>query len=55
MSGGSFDYAYSRTMQGKDPSGEGWLNPEWTADVACKLSEIAAFADYVGALMKEAE
>jgi len=30
-------------------------NATWTSDVACKLSEIAAFADYVGALMKEAE
>ena len=67
MSGGSFDYACYRTMQfadelrnklqeqGKDPSGEGWPNATWTSDVACKLSEIAAFADYVGALMKEAE
>ena len=67
MSGGSFDYACYRTMQfadelrnklqeqGKDPSGEGWPNATWPTDVACKLSEIAAFADYVGALMKEAE
>lgn len=67
MSGGSFDYACYRTMQfadelrnmleeqGKDPSGNGCHNPEWKTDVACKLAEIAAFADYVGALMKEAE
>jgi len=67
MSGGSFDYACYRTMQfadelrnklqeqGKDPSGEGWHNPTWQTDVACKLSEIAQLADYVGALMKEAE
>ena len=67
MSGGSFDYACYRTMQfaddlrnklqeqGKDPSGEGWTNPTWPTDVACKLAEIAALADYVGALMKEAE
>ena len=67
MSGGSFEYAYYRTMQfadelrnklqeqGKDPSGGGWPNETWTTDVACKLSEIAAFADYVGVLMKEAE
>ena len=67
MSGGSFDYACYRAMQfaeylrnklqeqGKDPSGEGWPNTTWDTDVACKLAEIAAFADYVGALMKEAE
>ena len=67
MSGGSFDYACYKAMQfadelrnklqeqGKDPSGEGWPNPTWPTDVACKLAEIAAFADYVGALMKEAE
>lgn len=67
MSGGSFDYACYRTMQfaddlrnklreqGKDPSGYGDFNPTWTTDVACKLSEIAALADYVGAMMKEAE
>lgn len=67
MSGGSFDYAYCRTMQfadelrnklqeqGKDPSGEGWPNAAWSTDIACKLSEIAALADYIGALMKEAE
>ena len=41
--------------QGKDPSGEGGRIPTWPTDVACKLAEIAAFADYVGALMKEAE
>lgn len=67
MSGGSFDYTCYRVMQfadelrnklqeqGEDPSGKGWPNPTWTRDVACKLAEIAAFADYVGALMKEAE
>ena len=67
MSGGSFDYACYRTMQfadelrnklqeqGKDTSGHGWSHPTWTPDVARKLEELAAFADYVGALMKEAE
>ena len=67
MSGGSFDYACYRTMQfadelrnklqeqGKDPLGEGWPNATWQTDVACRLSEIAAFSDYVGALMKEVE
>lgn len=67
MSGGSFDYACYRTMQfadelrnklqeqGKDPRGEGWPLPTWETEVACKLGEIAAFADYIGALMKEAE
>ena len=67
MSGGSFDYAYARTLefaddlrnrlqeQGNDPSGEGWPHRTWTTDTSCKLAEIAAFADYVGSLMKEAE
>lgn len=67
MSGGSFDYAYERPArfanelrnklreQGKDPRSEGWPAPVWNTDVACALSKIAAFADYVSALMKEAE
>lgn len=67
MSGGSFDYAYQRAVwfaddlrnrlqeQGKDPSGDGDFNPTWETATAFKLAEIAAFADYLGALMKEAE
>ena len=67
MSGGSVDYACYKTSQfaddlrnrlqeqGKDPSGGGWPNAIWKTDVACKLYEIAAFADYIAALMKEAE
>lgn len=66
MSGGSFDYAYSSVSrfaddlrnkldeQGK-PNGEGWTQPEWTPDVSAKLAEIAALAERVSKLMKEAE
>lgn len=67
MSGGSFNYAYSRMEQfadelrnklqeqGKDPQGYGYPNPRWTTDVACKLATVAALADYVALLAKEAE
>ena len=67
MSGGSFDYAYSRMSQfadelrnklceqGKDTQGYGYLNPQWTTDVACKLATVAALANYVALLAKEAE
>jgi len=41
--------------QGKYLRGEGWSLPTWETEVACRLGEIAAFADYIGALMKEAE
>ena len=39
----------------KTRAAEGWPNAIWKTDVACKLAEIAAFADYIAALMKEAE
>lgn len=68
MSGGSFDYACYRatqfadelrnklTEQGKPRAG-GWGDnwPEWPADVAATLAQIADTAEHAGRLMKEAE
>jgi hypothetical protein len=67
MSGGSFDYAYYRTMQfadeletrldeqGTDPDKSGWTRPIWSPEVASSLRKTVELANYVSKLMKEAE
>ena len=61
MSGGSFDYAYSRTQEFADRL-ETRLNAEgvgseytWRPDVAQKLRDIAELVSDVSRLMREAE
>ena len=65
MSGGSFDYAYSRMAQFADEltnkldeqgsDHRGWPLPTWPPEVAAKLREIAGVALLCSKLAKEAE
>lgn len=70
MSGGEFDYAYINTIQFAEdltkkleaqnsktnPDDIEWSTHfEWSPEVRQKMVEIAAYAEYVGLLMKEVE
>jgi hypothetical protein len=65
MSGGSFDYEYSRMQDFADDLRErltqqgqvvdGWKIGTWEPAVATKLAEIAALVDHVAKLAREAE
>jgi hypothetical protein len=65
MSGGSFNYEYSRMQDFADDLRErltqqgqvvdGWKVGTWKPEVATKLAEIAALVDHAAKLAREAE